>query len=94
MIMILKATVKCLCGCSYEMVSCKNHELAKCPNCSKVFSESDKLVDILKTFNSIDLTKDKDKSTDLFESVFHNESLVLHSVDENDFNVHYESDNE
>ncbi|RKJ62072.1 hypothetical protein [Roseburia sp. 1XD42-69] len=92
--MILKATVKCTCGCSYEMVSCKNHELAKCPNCSKVFSESDKLVDILKTFNSIDLTKDKDKSTDLFESVFHNESLVLHSVDENDFNVHYESDNE
>lgn len=92
--MILKATVKCTCGCSYEMVSCKNHELAKCPNCSKVFSESDKLVDILKTFNSIDLTKDKDKSTDLFESVFYNESLVLHSVDENDFNVHYESDNE
>lgn len=92
--MILKATVKCTCGCSYEMVSCKNHELAKCPNCSKIFSESDKLVDILKTFNSIDLTKDKDKSTDLFESVFHNESLVLHSVDENDFNVHYESDNE
>lgn len=92
--MILKATVKCTCGCSYEMVSCKNHELAKCPNCLKVFSESDKLVDILKTFNSIDLAKDKDKSTDLFESVFHKESLVLHSVDENNFNVHYESDNE
>ena len=46
--MILKATIKCSCGCSYEMVSCKNHELAKCPNCSKVFSESEKLVNILK----------------------------------------------
>lgn len=92
--MILKATVKCTCGCSYELVSCKNHELAKCPNCSKVFSESDKLVDILKTYNSIDLTKDKDTSTDLFKSVFHNESLVLQSIDENNFNVHYENDNE
>ena len=70
--MILKATIKCSCGCSYEMVSCKNHELAKCPNCSKVFSESDKLIDILKTFNSIDLTIYKDNNTDIFESFFHN----------------------
>lgn len=92
--MILKATIKCSCGCSYEIVSCKNHELAKCPNCSKVFSESAKLVDILKTFNSIDLAKDKDENTDIFTSVFHRESLILHSVDENDFSVHYESDNE
>lgn len=91
--MILKATIKCSCGCSYEMVSCKNHELAKCPNCSKVFCESDKLIDILKTFNSINLTKDKDENTDLLTSVFHRESLSLHSVDENDFSVHYESDN-
>lgn len=92
--MILKATIKCYCGCSYEMVSCKSHELAKCPNCSRVFSESDKLIDILKTFNSIDLTKDKDKSNDLFTSIFHNESLALHSVDENDFKTQYESDDE
>jgi len=90
--MILKATIKCSCGCSYEMVSCKNHELAKCPNCSKVFSESDKLIDILKTFNSIDLTKDK--NTDSFTSIFLNESLVLHSVNEDDLKENYEKDNE
>lgn len=48
--MILIATIKYSCGFSYETVSCKNHELAKRSNCSKVFSESDKLVDILKTF--------------------------------------------
>lgn len=92
--MILKATIKCSCGCSYEMVSCKNHELAKCPNCSKIFSESDKLIDIMKTFNSIDLTKDKDQSADLLTSIFHNESLSLNSVNEDDFNEHYEKDNE
>lgn len=92
--MILKATIKCSCGCSYEMVSCKNHELAKCPNCSKVFSESDKLIDILKTFNSIDLTKDKDKNTDLFSPIFYNESLSLNSVNEDDLKEHYEKDNE
>lgn len=91
--MILKATVKCLCGCSYEMVSCKNHESVKCPNCSRFFSESDKLIDILKTFNSIDLTKDKAKNTDIFESVFHNESLTLNTIESLD-TVHYENDNE
>lgn len=84
--MILKATVKCSCGCSYEMVSCKEHESAKCPNCSRVFSESDKLVDILKTANSIDLTKEK---SDIFDLI-HRESLTLHTVDENDFHENYE----
>lgn len=92
--MILKATVKCSCGCSYEMVSCKEHELVKCPNCLRVFSESNKLIDILKIFNSIDLTKENNKVTDLVDSVFHKESLVLHSIDENDLNILYESDNE
>lgn len=92
--MILKATVKCSCGCSYEMTSCKNHELAKCPNCSKVFSESDKLIDILKTFNSIDLTEEKDKNTDLFTSFFCNESLALTSVNEDDLKEHFKKDNE
>ena len=94
MVMILKATIKCSCGCSYEMVSCKNHEIAKCPNCSKIFSESNKLVDILKIVNSIDLTKDKNENAYIFTSVFHRESLYLHSVDEDDFSVHFESDNE
>ncbi len=79
--MILKATVKCSCGCSYEMVSCKNHELANCPNCSKVFSESDKLIDILKTFNSIDLTKDKSDSDLEFDHTFYHESLSLNTVE-------------
>lgn len=91
--MILKATIKCSCGCSYEMVSCKNHELAKCPNCSKVFSESDKLIDILKIFNSINLTEEKNDSDLGFDHIFHYESLTLNTV-ESLSTVSYERDNE
>lgn len=87
--MVLKATVKCSCGCSYEMVSCKNHELAKCPNCSKVFSETDKLIDILKIFNSINLTDEKSDSDLGFHDIFHYESLTLNTVEGLD-TVHYE----
>lgn len=79
--MILKATVKCSCGCSYEMVSCKEHELVKCPNCSKVFSESDKLIDIFKIFNSINLEKD---NYDSFASLFQKESITLSTIDDQD----------
>lgn len=92
--MILKATVKCSCGCSYEMVSCKEHELAKCPNCSRVFSESDKLVKILKTFDSIDLTKENNEDADLFKSIFLKESLTLSTVDELETNSQFERNNE
>lgn len=87
--MLLKATIKCSCGCSYEMDSYKEHESVKCPNCLKDFSQSEKLIDILKTFNSIDLTKDDDNNTDLFNSIFHKESLSLHTIDENNLNEYH-----
>ena len=77
--MLLRATVKCSCGCTYEIVSDTPHDSISCPNCSKRFSESDKLIEILKIYDSINL-KTQNPSSDAFENIFKHESLTLESI--------------
>lgn len=50
---MLKATIRCSCGCKYELLSTSNHEIVKCPNCSETFIESEKLISILKAYDSM-----------------------------------------
>lgn len=80
--MVLKAIIKCSCGCSYEIVSSKEHTSATCPNCSKKFSESDKLVNILKIFDTINLTPEESSSDDMFKTIFQHETLTLATIDD------------
>lgn len=87
--MILKAKIKCICGCTYEMVSCKKHQEAKCPNCSRIFSESEKLIEILEIYNSIHL---ESQNNEVFS--FSNEALLLNTLDcfSDDKSIYYEED--
>ena len=68
--MLLKATVKCSCGCAYEIISNISHDSISCPNCNKQFSDSDKLAEILRIYDSMEFA---DKNAD-------NESLKIETL--------------
>lgn len=81
---MLKATIKCSCGCKYELLSTSNHEIVKCPNCSKVFKESAKLISILETFASMDLDFHNADDCLGFDNVFSNHTLDLVTISDFD----------
>lgn len=50
---MLKVTIKCTCGCKYELLSSAKHDLIKCPNCGEPFIDSEKLNAIFKAYTGI-----------------------------------------
>lgn len=90
--MILKATIKCTCGCTYELVSCKSHDEVKCPNCLRPFTESDKLITILKTFDSINL--EPEETNPFISFSLSKEELTLNTLTifTDDKSTNYEDD--
>jgi hypothetical protein len=81
---MLKATITCSCGCKYELLSTSKHETVQCPNCSEVFKESAKLVNILETFASINL-EDNSAEAFLSDKIFSRQDLQL--VTASDFEI-------
>lgn len=81
--MILKATIKCSCGAKYELFSSHSHSSVVCPNCSKAFIESDKLIEMFKIAETMKIGfmhNEHQDNNDIF-NVFNNEDLVITSVE-------------
>ena len=78
--MLLKTTIKCICGCSYELISKTPHNSVVCPNCNHEFTESEKLINILKLFNSLDLDSSSDEC-DVYSNIFNKESITIETID-------------
>lgn len=80
---MLKASIVCTCGCKYELFSTSKHDVIKCPNCSEVFRESEKLISILEIFASMDLEKE-DADYLISDKIFSHPELMLSTVSENE----------
>lgn len=82
---MLKATIKCSCGCKYELLSTSTHEAVICPNCSEPFIESEKLISILEIFASMDLDSHDDLDyLTAVDKIFNGHKLQLQTISEFD----------
>ena len=50
---MLKAIIKCSCGCKYELLSTSTEKVVECPNCKTEFIGSENLIKIFEAYSNI-----------------------------------------
>jgi predicted RNA-binding Zn-ribbon protein involved in translation (DUF1610 family) len=55
---MLKAIIKCSCGCKYELLSTSTKSVFECPSCGMEFAGSENLVKIFEAYSRITDTQE------------------------------------